>query len=86
MLIKVYLHLDECDNYNHWGGGGDVHGDGEDVDDVEGADDGDDDDDGSVSDDNVFDKEGRRATGMCFTITNLFACLIYSFPKEMLIN
>ena len=45
-----------------------------------------DDDDDDFSDDNVFDKELERATGMCFTITNLFACLIYSFSEEILIS
>ena len=86
MLTKVNFHLDGSDKYDHWGGGSDVYGDGDDVDDVEGADGDDDDHDDDVSDDNLFDREGGRATGMCFTITNLFACLIYSFSKEILIN
>ena len=86
MLTKVYFHLDGSDKYDHWSGGSDVYGDGVYVDDVEGADDDDNDNDGDVSDDNLFDKERGTATGMCFTITNLFACLIYSFSKEILIN
>ena len=84
MLTKGYFHLDGSENNDQCGGGGDVCGDDDDIDDVEGADDDDDDHgDDDVSDDNFVDKEGGKATGMCYNKTNLLACLIWSYSKEM---
>ena len=51
---------------------------------MEGAGDDDDDGDNDVCDDTFVEREGGKASGKCFTMTNLFACLIYSFSKVLI--